>query len=103
MLKRVGIFALMLVGVAGVFPRRAFAQEGYSDRPNYYQRDRNWDRHERHEWREREREERRAEEWRERRWRSQEWREREWREHGRWENRWNRDNHNREFYFGFEY
>jgi hypothetical protein len=91
MFKRLGVFALMLSGVMGaLLPATALAQDGYDGRRNYYQSDRNWDRHQGREWREHEREARRAEEWRERQWRNHEWREREWREHERSEHRFNR-------------
>jgi hypothetical protein len=89
MLKKAGLFAMTLFGVAAMVPVTAFAQDGYYyGRPqpyyNNYNNDRDWDRHARHEWREHQREERREE-----RWRDREWRNREWREHERYENRWN--------------
>ena len=103
MLKRVGLLAMILGGITGaLLPGTAFAQDGYSSNPNYYyQRDRNWDRHEQREWRERERKEERAEQWRQQRWGNREWREHEWREHERHERRWNGYNPDRYFYFGF--
>lgn len=54
MLKRIGVFALMLSAAGAVFtPATAFAQDR-----TYYARDaRDRDRHERREWRERERRE----------------------------------------------
>ena len=88
MLKRVGVLALFLSATGAVLlPATAFAQDGYSNRRDYYyQGDRDRDRHEAREWRERERRERRAEEQRDRAWRRQEWREHEWREGSRWQN-----------------
>jgi hypothetical protein len=67
MRKKLGVIALMLSGIAGV----AFAQNGYygyrqyDHRYYYRQNDRNWNRHERREWKERRREERRDRQWRE--------------------------------------
>jgi hypothetical protein len=99
-MKRVGVIATFLVGLAGMLvPAAASAQEcyrqsygqyytsqpyvyGYYSGPEYGLYYRNW----REPWR--------AHEWRQREERRErEWRRREWREHERWErNRWrNRD------------
>jgi hypothetical protein len=85
--------------MGALLPTTALAQDGYYGHRNYYQSDRNWDRHEGREWREHERAERRAEEWRERQWRNH-----EWREHERWEHRFNRPYYHYPdsyFYFGY--
>jgi hypothetical protein len=97
MFKRIGIFALILSATgAALLPKAVFAQDGYYvPRDNYYQADRNGDRHEMREWRERERRDRRAEEWRER-----VARERDWRERDRRSNYGDRDYH-RDAYSGF--
>ena len=47
MLKKLGVVALMLSGMAGA----AFTQDRYhGDRHYYQQNDRDWNRHERREW-----------------------------------------------------
>lgn len=79
MFKKLGVFTLMLGAAGAAFaPATALAQDGYGyyggDRGAYY-RNRDYDRHERREWREHERQERRAAEWREHEWRDHEWRE----------------------------
>jgi hypothetical protein len=71
-----GMLALMLsaTGLA-LLPKAASAQDGYYTRGNsYYRSDRKADRHEMHEWRERERRDRHAEERRDRAVRDREWR-----------------------------
>jgi len=95
MRKIFGVIALMLSGMAGA----AFAQDGYYnqryynqrnyDNRYYHQNDRDWNRHQRREWKERWREERHEREWRERN--------REWRRHERWERRFERPG----WYFGY--
>jgi hypothetical protein len=99
MLKRIGVFVLMLASGAAILPTAALAQDGYYyPRDNYlYQRDRDWDRREARRWRQHEWRERRAEERRE-----HEWRERRWREHERSERRFDRDySPNGYLYFGY--
>lgn len=102
MFKRVGVLALMLSAAGAVFaPAAAFAQDRYGngygsyggDRSYYSQRDRDWNRDQRHEWREHERMERlRAER------REAEWREHERREHRRCYRDGDRQAY---FYYGF--
>ncbi|MDQ2839740.1 MAG: hypothetical protein M3Y72_01600 [Acidobacteriota bacterium] len=104
MLKRVGVFALMLSAIgATILPEAAVAQDGYYGPRNYYaDGDRGWDRHDRHEWKEQERREHRAEEWRERQWRDQARHQYEWRQRERWEDRHYRDYPPAaSFYFGY--
>jgi hypothetical protein len=103
MLKKTGLLALILMARTMILPSAAFAQNPYYEGGSYsYYGDRNWDRHERGEWRGRERRERPAEEWRESRRREREWREHEWRERERWEHQFERDySPGRYFYFGY--
>ncbi len=100
MLKRVGICTLLLSAIgAAILPKTAQAQDGYyGQRSYYYQGD-----HDRHEWREQERQEKREREWRDREWREQV-RRQEWRERDRWEDRrCYRDNRPAaSFYFGYD-
>ena len=107
MFKKLGVFALIL-GAAGAsfVPATAFAQDGYGyyggDR-SYYHNDRDYNRHERREWREHERQERRAAEWREHEWREHEWREHQRREHWREDRRYYRDGDRPSAYFYYGY
>ena len=81
MLKRIGLFALLLFAFIGVSPSTAaFAQEYRHGDRDYYNGDHRRDSR----WREF-----RGDERRERRWRAgNEWREHEWREHERAERRY---------------
>jgi hypothetical protein len=88
MLKKIGVSALLLASLGVVSAPALHAEDGYYGGGYYGHRDRD-DRHERREWRERER-------WREHEWRERErWREHEWRERERW---------NRQYYYpGYSY
>jgi hypothetical protein len=73
MLKKVGVFVLVLSSVAGIHTATAFGQEYYHRDRDYYAGD-NWNRSRRHEYRREERREHRR--WREHKWREHEWEER---------------------------
>jgi hypothetical protein len=80
MLKKIGLFVLVLSSVGAIGPATAFGQEYYHRDRDYYAGD-DWNSSRRHEHRREERREHRS-------WREHEWREHEWREHERAERRY---------------
>jgi hypothetical protein len=80
MLKKIGLFVLVLLSSAAIHPATAFGQDYYHRDRDYYAGD-GWNGSRRHDsWREERREHRH--------WRKHEWREHEWRERERAERRY---------------